>query len=73
MSNVYCIVLINDITNDMIEEAINEAEFLRYSLDGSKAILKFSTPFPNSMKGYIKYSVEELIIILGTAEWSAID
>lgn len=71
--NVYCIVSANDITNDMIAEAVNEATSLRYSLDGAKAILKFATPFPNSMKGYAKYTAEEMLSILATAEWTAAD
>lgn len=70
---IYCIVSVNDITNEMMGEAVNESEHLRYNLDETKAILKFSTPFPNSMKGYVKYSLEELLPILAGQEWSVVE
>lgn len=71
--NVYCIVSVNDITNDMIAEAVNDADSLRYSVDNTKAVLKFATSFPNSMKGYIKYSTEDILPILATSEWTMVD
>lgn len=69
--SVYCIVPVNDITNDMVAEAVNAADSLRYNLDKTCAVLKFSTSFPNSMKGYKKHTSEEILAILITEEWAS--
>lgn len=66
---IYCIIPVEDITNEMIDEAINSSDTLRYSLDGALAILKFDTPFPNSAKGHQKYSLEDILGVLQSEDW----
>ena len=68
----YCYVIVNerDITHAMIEESLNSEGLYRKSLDGSKRVLKFTAHHPDSMAGYIKYCLEEILVIMNTADWS---
>jgi hypothetical protein len=65
----YCIVDTVDVIDNMIDESLEKKETLRYSLDGSKVILKFTTKFPNTMAGYTKYTHDEILEILKGIEW----
>lgn len=52
-NSTYIATATNLIVLDMIDEAIGEEESLAKSLDDTKAILEFSTEYPNSMADLI--------------------
>lgn len=45
-------------------------EYLRYSLDGSKFLLKFEGETPSFLIGEPQYSLEEIAPIMQSAEWT---
>ena len=47
------------------------ADTLRYSLDGSKFLLKFEGDTPSFLIGEPQYTQEEILNILAGAEWSS--
>ena len=65
----YIVINTIDITDEMIHDSLNTADSFRRSLDGTKGILKFDTPFPGIMEGYIKHTAEEILEILDDAAW----
>ena len=73
MSNIeyYVIVNKNDITKEMLEESNQPYyENLRWSLDGTKAIITYSIQYPNTAKGYKKYTADEMRSFLaGNIDW----
>lgn len=69
IDTTYVIVPTEELTDTMISYSINESEYIRYSLDNSKAILKYSSKFPDVAKGYVKYSHKEILIELTKSEW----
>jgi hypothetical protein len=66
----YIIINIEDITDQMIHDSLNTPSSFRTSLDGTKAVLKFPTAFPDIMSGQIKYTHEEILEILDGPEWT---
>ena len=68
---IYVVIPTIEIVDSMIEEAIESPYSIRKSLDGSLAILKFNTSFPNSMGGYLKYTHAEILQYLtdNKASW----
>ena len=70
INTTYIIVPVEDVINEMIEESLNESNTLRYSLDGSKVIIKYNSKFPNSAKGYTKYTHDQIILELQKPEWT---
>jgi len=69
--STYIVIDTVDITDSMVSEANQSVGSIRYSLDGSKALLKFDSPFPDSAKGYVKYDLSEILNYLDTnkASW----
>jgi hypothetical protein len=53
--------------NEIIEDNIDT---LRYSVDGTKTIVKFKGTTPDFLAGKKKYTHEEILIIVGTSEWN---
>ena len=49
------------------------ADKLRYSLDGSKALLKYEGTQPFFLLGKTEYNHEEILSILSGPEWTAED
>ena len=47
------------------------ADKLRYSLDGSKALLKYEGTQPFFLLGKTEYTHEEILTILSGPEWTA--
>lgn len=68
--NSYVIIPIEELTDSMIENSLNDVNTIRYSLNGSKVILKFNSPFPDIMQGYIKYNNEQILQIINNSEWN---
>ena len=67
---IYVIINTEDITDSMIEASLNDSDTLRYTADGSRAILKFNTKFPDVMKSYKKHTHDEILIQLRKPEWN---
>ena len=53
--------------NEVIEDNIDT---LRYSVDGTKTIVKFKGTTPDFLDGKTQYTHEEILIIVGTSEWN---
>ena len=53
--------------NQVIEQS---ADDLRYSVDGSKAVVKFEGDTPSFLIGETQYTLSEIIDILNTSEWT---
>lgn len=68
----YCYTIVNEenITHTMIGESLNSEGSYRKSLDGSKGVLKFTNHHPDSMAGYIKHSLEDILVIMNGPDWS---
>jgi len=49
----------------------HSAPMLRYSLDGSKFILKYEGTQPSFLSGKTEYTHEEILTILDGPEWSS--
>ena len=47
------------------------ADKLRYSLDGSKALLKYEGDQPSFLSGKQEYTHSEILAILATDEWTS--
>lgn len=70
MNNLtYVIIPKKDLTEDVILESQNHIKFIRYSLDDTKALLKFSSDFPIKARGYEKYTHKEILGILNGPDW----
>jgi hypothetical protein len=46
---------------------------LRYSLDGSKALLKYEGDQPSFLNGKTEYTHSEILTILDGTEWTSLD
>jgi len=66
----YIIINKEDITDSMINASLNNSNALRFTADGSRTILKFNTKFPDIMKGYIKYTYNEILTQIAKPEWN---
>jgi len=66
----YCVLITEEITQDMVGESCMNASSIRYSLDGAIAILKFPVQFPNSMYGYTKFTHAKILEIVKGSAWS---
>lgn len=42
---------------------------LRYSLDGTKAVIKYETPIPSFFSGMTTYTHSEITSVLSNSEW----
>lgn len=74
MTDRYICLNVDDIT-DEIMSAVDNKNFtdLRFSLDSSKAVLKYQDgPRPEALKGITSYSRTEIISLLNTAEWTLV-
>jgi len=71
INNVYVIIPANEITEEMIESAIQTSvATLRKSLDETLAILKYNGSEPACFNNYTKYNHEEILEILSTSDWT---
>lgn len=68
----YIIVNIEDLTDSMVEISLSALDTLRYTLDKSKVILKFSTPFPDVMAGHLKYTHAEILVEVAKLAWQPV-
>ena len=66
----WCIVLTTDKSNIDFSQVIEAEETLRYSLDGTKFIVKYDGIQPSTLTGYTEYSHQEILSILAGTEWT---
>jgi hypothetical protein len=53
--------------NQVLETSIDS---LRYSVDGSKFLLKYEGDTPSFLEGKTKYTHSEILVELATPEWT---
>ncbi len=68
----YVVIDTDLISNEMVNESINQETTIRKSLDETKSILTFNVKYPNTMVGYPKYTLAEItqILIDNTSDWN---
>lgn len=70
----WVIVNVSDITDEMIESAIQSSmDTLRKSLDGTKAILKWDGDTPTCFDGMTTYNHSEILTELAKSTWTEAD
>ena len=71
IKSTYIILEKSDIVNINFNKVIEtDIDTLRYSVDETKAIVKFKGATPDFLDGKTKYTHEEILIIVGTSEWN---
>ena len=71
MSRTYVILPFNDVTDEMIENALETSRGdLRKSLNGSNTVLKYEGSTPSCFSSHTKYTHEEISTIMGSSDWS---
>ena len=70
----YCIINSDEVGSvDFNQVLETSADTLRYSVDRSKALLKFEGDTPSFLEGKTEYTHSEILAILATDEWSPPD
>ena len=70
----YLILLTADLSNVDYSQVLETSEnTVRYSLDGSKFLLKFTGDTPSFLEGKQSYNYSEIINILNSSEWAIED
>ena len=68
----YVIINASEVSSiDFNEVLQTSANTLRYSLDNSKALVKFEGNTPSFLNGKTQYTQEEILRIVQTDDWSA--
>ena len=70
MKNTYVVIPEKDVTDTIITDSLNKEDTYRKSLDGTQAVIKFNHLHPNCCKGIIKYTYDEILVILSGADWT---
>jgi hypothetical protein len=75
MMKYYVVLEAKDITQEMIDESMNNTDTFRMSIDNSLAILKFCCHYPNTVGGYVKYEHEDMLQFLedNKASWVEVE
>jgi len=72
MSYTYVIIDSSEVSSvDFNQVMQRDSEGTRYSLDGSKALLKYEGTQPSSLSGKTEYTHSEILSILSGPEWSS--
>ena len=75
MNNLTYVILdaseLANVNFDLVKQ--DSADTLRYSLDGTKFLLKFEGDTPSFLIGEPQYTHEEILNILSGAEWTSPD
>ena len=67
----YCIIDSSEVSSVDFDQVLQtSADTLRYSVDGSKAILKYEGTQPFFLLGKTEYDNEEILTILSGPEWT---
>ena len=68
----YVILDASEVANVDFDQVLQtSADTLRYSLDGSKFLVKFEGDTPSFLIGEPQYTQEEILPILAGADWSS--
>ena len=65
----YIVINLSDVTDAMIDNALESRDSLRLSLDGSKTILKWDKETPSCFDGITTYSFTEIKEIVRGTDW----
>jgi len=67
----YCIINSSEVSSVDFDQVLQtSADTLRYSVDGSKALLKYEGTQPFFLLGKTEYTHEEILPIMQSAEWT---
>ena len=69
----YVIVNSSEVSNLDFSQLVDSSETSRYSLDGSKILVRFEGDTPSFLIGEPQYTNEEILPILTGAEWTSED
>jgi len=73
-NRTYVILEASEVGNvDFNKVCQTSADTLRYSVDGSKFLLKYEGDTPSFLEGKTQYTHSEILAILATDEWSPPD
>lgn len=68
----YVIIDASEVSNVDFSKVLNRnSDYVSYSLDGSKAFVKFEGDTPSFLEGKTTYNRSEMLAILAGEEWSA--
>jgi hypothetical protein len=68
----YCIIDASEVSSVDFDQVLQtSSDTLRYSLDGSKALLKYEGDQPSFLSGKQEYTHSEILAILATDEWTS--
>lgn len=71
-NRTYVILDASEVSNVDFDQVIQtSADKLRYSLDGSKFVVKFEGDTPSFLIGEPQYTQEEILSILDGSEWTS--
>ena len=74
MMRTYCIINSDEVESvDFNQVLQTSADKLRYSVDGSKAMLKYEDGQPSFLWGKTEYTHSEILEVLATDEWTPPD
>lgn len=74
MSHTYVIIDFPEVSSvDFNQVMQRDSEGTRYSLDGSKALLKYEGGQPSFLWGKTEYTHSEILEVLATDEWTPPD
>jgi len=70
----YVIIDASEVANVDFDQVLETSvDTLRYSVDRSKALLKFEGDTPSFLEGKTEYTHSEILAILATDEWTSPD
>jgi len=70
-NRIYVILDASELGNIDFDQVIQtSADTLRYSLDGSKFVVKFEGDTPSFLEGKTQYNHTEILPIMQSAEWT---
>jgi hypothetical protein len=57
---------------DFSQLSYSDSSKLRYSLDGSKAVIQYETPLPSFFSGMTTYTLSQIQEVLNGPEWTEV-
>jgi len=70
-NRTYVILEASEVGNVDFDQVLQtSADTLRYSVDGSKFLLKYEGDTPSFLEGKTEYTHSEILVILATDEWT---
>ena len=66
----YCVIPVDQVLQEMIDESTMGVEDIKWSVDETVAILKFDCDFPNTMFGFPKLTQEQIKEEQDSPEWN---